>query len=134
MAYCKRSIVRSTAVTLSGNTLTITLPDVNTIINGDIIRFVILQTIPTTTPFATVYVKINNETIPVLTRFGNSVMADQLRTRRVYAIGIGTQYPNSVMLTCIPKSGYSFPTIVTPTVTTNNESISTQIKKQIKSE
>ena len=110
----KHCLLRSTEVELSGRVLAITLPDTCSIVNGDILRFVICQTIPNDCPTATVIVILNGVEYNLLTKFGNPVHADQLRTRWVYKVGIGTETPTMVMQCRICPTAFEFPVIPTP--------------------
>lgn len=109
---CER-ILRGTTAEVGGN-LTITLPNVRTLINGDVLRFVIVNSIPTTNPLGTVSIIINGTTFPLKTKFGNDVRIEQLRARKLYSIGLGAETPNFTLLTCIPTSTFSFPTYPAP--------------------
>ena len=110
----KHCILRSTSIELDEGELHIKLPDTCTIVNGDILRFVICQTIPTDEPLATVIIELNGVEFNLLTKFGNPVHADQIRTRIVYKIGVGTETPTMVMQYRICPTAYEFPVIPTP--------------------
>lgn len=110
----KHCILRSTEVGEDEQKIKIKLPDTCTIVNGDVLRFVIIQTIPTDSPTARVIVELNGIEFNLLTKFGNSVRVDQLRTRIVYKIGVGTQIPNMVMQCRICPTEYEYPVIPTP--------------------
>lgn len=105
----KCNILRGTAAVADTN-LTITLPNVGTLMNGDIGKFVIVNAVDYTNPLGTVSIIINGTTFPLLTKFGNNVRIEQLRSRKVYTIGLGAETPNFTLLTCIPESSFSFPT------------------------
>lgn len=106
---CECNILRGTAAVVATN-LVITLPDVGTLINGDVGKFVIVNAIDYTNPLGTVSITINGTTFPLKTKFGNNVRTEQLRSRKVYTIGLGAETPNFTLLTCIPESSFSFPT------------------------
>lgn len=89
-----------------------------TITNGEIIKFCIIQSIDYTNPLDTVSISINGTTFPVLDKHGNSVRISQIRTRKVYVVAIGAQTPNVIMLTCIPCSTFTYPTYSAPATTT----------------
>ena len=108
MNNCECNILRGTATLSETNTL-ITLPNVGTLTNGDIGKFVIINAIDYTNPLGTVSISINGTTFPLLTRFGNSVRTEQIRSRKVYTIGLGAEQPNFTLLTCIPESSFAFP-------------------------
>ena len=102
-------ILRGTSAIAGGN-LTITLPNVGTLENGDILRFFMVGPIDYTNPLGTVNITINGTTFPLKTRFGNDLRIQQLVARRVYTVGLGAQTPNFTMLSAIPESSYDFPT------------------------
>jgi hypothetical protein len=106
---CKCNVLRGTAAVAATN-LTITLPNVDTLMNGDVGKFVIINAIDYTNPLGTVSIIINGTTFPLKTRFGNNARIEQLRSRKVYTIGLGAETPNFTLLTCIPESSFSFPT------------------------
>lgn len=103
------NILRATAA-LDTTNLLITLPNVGTLMNGDVGKFVIINAIDYTNPLGTVSIAVNGTTFPLKTKFGNSVRTEQLRSRKVYTIGLGAETPNFTLLTCIPESSFSFPT------------------------
>lgn len=118
MYNCECRVLKSTAATVTSGNLVITLPNVSTIINGEIIKFCIIQSIDYTNPLDTVSISINGTTFPVLDKYGNSVRISQMRTRKVYVVAVGAQTPNVIMLTCIPCSTFTYPTYSAPTTTT----------------
>ena len=109
MNMCKCNILRGTAAVVDTN-LVITLPNVGTLVNGDIGKFVIVNAIDDTNPLGTVSITINGTTFPLKTKLGNNVRIEQLRSRKVYTIALGAETPNFTMLTCIPASSFAFPT------------------------
>ena len=102
-------VVRATAA-VDGANLTITLPDTDTIMNGDVFRFCIINAIDDTNPTGTVSVIVNGTTFALKTKYGNDVRIDQLTNRKIYVVGVGAQTPTMTMLTCIPETSFSFPT------------------------
>ena len=105
----------STAATISGGNLTITLPNVGVIRNGTLLRFVVAQTIDYTNPLGTAAISINGTTFNLIDKYGNSIRINQLRTRRPYVVAVGAQTPTAIVLTCIPCSGFAYPTYVAAT-------------------
>lgn len=103
------NIVRASAA-LDGVNLVITLPNTGIIMNGDILRFCIINTIDDTNPTGTVSVSVNGTSFALKTKFGNDLRIDQLTNRKVYTVGVGAQTPTMTMLTCIPETSFSFPT------------------------
>ena len=103
------NILRGVASVVETN-LVITLPDVGTLVNGDIGKFVIINAIDYTNPLGTVSITINGTTFPLVTKLGNNVRTEQLKTRKVYTVALGAETPNFTMLSCLPASSYSYPT------------------------
>lgn len=108
---CYQSVLRGVPSLDEDNNLVITLPNVFMLTNGDTLKFVITSTVPTTNPLGTVSVVINGTTIPLKTRFGNNVRAEQLMARKLYTIGFGAETPSFTMVTCIPVSSFAYTTI-----------------------
>ena len=108
MGTCKK-VLRATAALVEQN-LVLTLPSVGTISNGDVISFCIINTVDQTNPTGTVSMSIDGTTFAVKTRYGNDLRIDQLRSRKIYVVGIGAQTPTATMLTCVPESSFVFPT------------------------
>lgn len=100
----------STAATITGGNLTITLPNVGVIRNGSLLRFVVAQTIDYSTPLGSVTISINGTTFTLIDKYGNDIRISQLRTRRPYVVAIGAQTPTAIMLSCVPNSAYAYPT------------------------
>ena len=107
MSSC--NILRGVASVVETN-LVITLPNVGTLVNGDIGKFVIINAIDYTNPLGTVSITINGTTFPLVTKLGNNVRTEQLKTRKVYTIALGAETPNFTMLSCIPESSFAYPT------------------------
>lgn len=104
-----KKVVRATA-SVSGANLILTLPDMDTIINGDIIHFCIINAVDQTNPTGTVTVAVNGASFTLLSRYGNDLRIDQLKSRKIYTVGVGAQTPTMVMLSCVPETTFSFPT------------------------
>ena len=103
------NILRGVAEVTGGN-MTITLPNVGTLVNGDIGKFVIVNGIDYTNPLGTVSVVINGTTFPLKTKYSNNVRIEQLKSRKVYTIALGAETPNFTVLNCLPASTFAFPT------------------------
>lgn len=119
MTLCEeRKIVKATTSVVDSN-LVITLPSVNLLENQDVVRFVICNTIDTTTnPLGTVSIVMNGVTFPLKTKLGNDVRIEQLTCRKVYTIQFGAQTPEFAMLTCLPPTRFIYTTYPeTPAVT-----------------
>lgn len=117
MYPCERNTILKGTATIAAGNLTITLPNVGTLSNRDVLRFVVCSTIDQTNPLGTVNIVINGTTFPLHTRLSNPVRTGQLRARRVYAIQLGAATPNFTMLTCLPESAYVYPTYTATTTT-----------------
>lgn len=109
MNMCECNVLRGTAAIVDTN-MVITLPNVGTLANGDVGKFVIINAIDLTNPLGTVSITINGTTFPLKNRLGNSIRIEQLRTRKVYTIALGAETPNFTLLTCVPESSYAYPT------------------------
>ena len=103
------TILRGTAAIVETN-MVITLPDTDTLVNGDVVKFVVVNGIDYTNPLGTVSVTVNGTTFPLKTKYGNNVRIEQLKSRKVYIAGVGAETPNLTLLTCIPPSSFAFPT------------------------
>ena len=103
------NVLRGTAAVVDTN-LVITLPNVGTLSNGDIGKFVIINTIDYTNLLGTVSITINGTTFPLVNKLGNSIRTEQLRSRKVYTIALGAETPNFVLLTCVQESSFAYPT------------------------
>lgn len=106
---CYESVLRGAASLDEDSNLTITLPNTITLHNGDTLRFVITNTVPTTNPLGTVSVVVNGTTMPLKTRFGNNARTEQFMARKLYTVGLGAEGPTMTVLTCLPLSTYDFP-------------------------
>lgn len=100
--------------TIVGTNLVITLPNVDTLTNRDILSFVVCSAIDQTNPLGTVSIVINGTTFPLNTRIGNPVRINQLRGRRVYTIQLGAATPNFTMISCLPETTFTYPTYPPP--------------------
>ncbi|MEG2403760.1 MAG: hypothetical protein RSC01_02480 [Oscillospiraceae bacterium] len=105
------TILKSKSITTTGGNNNIVFGNTEcTLVNGSVLKVIICQAIPMTTPLGTVSFTVNGVTFPVVTKYANSLRNDQIQTRRVYTVALGAEKPTLNMLTCIPKSGYVFPT------------------------
>ena len=122
------SLIKSTAIALSGTTLQITIPSV-TMKNHCKLCIALCQAIPgTVTPNTTVSVVSGSATLNLIDCFGNYVYADQLRSRRVLHLVVATDIPlatvtNWSKLCC---TQHDFPVLNAPTATTSTASSSVE--------
>ena len=110
---CDNTILKATTAIVDDN-LVITLPNVGTLTNRDILRFVICAAIDKTNPLGTVSIVVNGTTFPLVTRIGNDVRTEQLFARKVYVVQLGAGTPNFTMLTCMPETTFVYPTYPAP--------------------
>lgn len=110
MDSCTSNGILKGTATIASSNLVITLPDVKTLSNRDILRFVVCSTIDQTNPLGTVSIVVNGTTFPLLTKLANPVRTGQLRARRVYTVQLGAATPNFTMLTCLPDTTFVYPT------------------------
>lgn len=94
---CKEKIIRTTAVAVTGTSpnqfLTLTIPAV-TLNENECFKLIICQTIPDTAGTLPVQILDGTTDIPVLNRIGNTMRADQLRTRKCYFAVYGADTPH----------------------------------------
>lgn len=105
--------VKTNSVTLSGNVLLLNIPQA-TYSNKEKVCICIAQSIPTVTSANTVAITIGNGSAQYIlkTRMGNSVRADQLRSRKVYHTNVATDSATFIVKECeLYKSNYNFGTI-----------------------
>lgn len=96
MACACNTILISSAVIEDGNVILIPNRTIRTLTNAETYRFVIAVNVQSSEN-APVFIRVGNIDIPVLCKYGNTMYANQLRTRYNYAIGYGnanTNYEN----------------------------------------
>lgn len=123
--------VRSTAVTLTGTVLSITIPE-ETLKNHQRLCLCIAQSIPDAADEnTTVSVVLGTQEIPVITRCGNHLYADQIKSRQVLKLFAATDIPYFVTAQdChLCKTKHVFPTIPTPTPAANETAAVVDTKK-----
>lgn len=114
---------KSLSLSVSGGILNVAIGP-QTLKNHEKVCIAIVQNIPqNVTQNTKVSIAITGAapiTIPVMTRQGNFVYADQLRTRRVLHLTIGTDVPVFILDDCrnICCTDHAFPTINTNVATT----------------
>lgn len=113
---CKH-FVRTTSATVAAGVLTLAIPAMGNIDNGEKICICVAQAIPETiTSATTVSLRIGTAATlyPLRTKCGNNVHADQIRSRKVYHTYAATDVPQFVVSGCeLCKTGFNFPVIVT---------------------
>lgn len=118
MLYCNKPL-RATP-TIEGGNLILTLPSIGSLSNGDVLKFVICQSIDYSNPLGTVSLRFGTSTTdyPLLTKFSNDARIDQMRSRTVYAVGFGSQAEVFTVLTPLPCTAFPYPVVdvsATPT-------------------
>lgn len=101
---------KSTAITLSGTVLQITIPD-QVITNKEYLCVALCQSIPNgVTASTTTQLIVNGTKITLITPCGNNVYASQLRSRKVLHINVATDTTLGVVsknsFLCAPTSGF----------------------------
>lgn len=110
--------VRTNSITLTGGNLIIDISSpFEVLTNGEKICICIAQAIPTgATSEGSVFITLNGGTTryDLIDKCGNSVRADQIRSRKLYHTHISTDNTVFVVSRCeLNKTAYNFP-IVTP--------------------
>lgn len=119
---CCIPTVKSQAVAVVGSALQITLPDNLTTRNCKEWKLLICQCIPDSADTLAVQFVVNGTAYPVLSRIGNTLRGDMIRSRTCYRIAYGWDSPHFIILSCnlcctsfIPASA------VTPTPASEKE-------------
>lgn len=105
--------VRTTSATLDGNVLILNIPQKN-YSNKEKICICVAQAIPEVTSAQTVAVTIGASATqyPLITKCGNNVHADQIRSRKVYHATVATDTMSFVVPACeLCCTGFNFPVI-----------------------
>lgn len=110
--------VRSTNVTAANNTLIIDIPTpLVSVTNKQKICVCLIQAIPTDVlPTGAVKIRFNGTGTQynVLTKCGNIVRADQMRSRKLYHFFVATDTPAFVVSSCeLCPTSYNYP-VITP--------------------
>lgn len=107
---------RSTAVTLTGTQLIITIPE-DTFSNGEKVCIGIAQSLPTNVTSAdTVVIQIGDATTyqSIITKCGNNVRGDQIRQGKVYHLYAATDNNLFVVNACeLCKTSFNYPIMPT---------------------
>lgn len=106
--------VKTVSVIVSGNVLILNIPQ-KTYSNHEKVCICVAQNIPTNiTSAMTVAITIGTGTTqyPLITRCGNNVHADQVRSRKVYHTNVATDTAVFVVNRCeLCNTGFNFPII-----------------------
>ena len=99
------TIICSNLTTGTDQVVLIPNQTIKTLVNTANYRLVIACNIPEATANYPVYIQVGNTNVPVLCKYGNEVLANQLNRRVNYPIGYGNQnegYTNGqfVILSC----------------------------------
>lgn len=122
MAICKRRIISSTSVAVTGGDLVVTFPDMTTVRNCDVLRLVIAQPIPATTSTARVIFVINGVRFIAYTKYHNYLRPSQLCRFKINDFGVGANTTSLTVLSCVGCSSESFATFP-PNVATEPEPV-----------
>lgn len=123
---CKRFVL-STAVTLSGTNLVITIPQ-NNYANNSEVCIAIAQPIPVGASAANpvvIQIGAGKEQYPLITKCGHDVYADQVCTRKIYCTRVATDNSQFVYngYAGLPCTSHIFPAalpLVAPATSTPN--------------
>lgn len=85
--------------------------------NGQRFRLITCLAFPAVTTLVPVYIEINGTSYPVLDENGNTLMSDQVRSRRCYNLLFGTNPVHFILKQCSCPS-QATPSVVAITTTT----------------
>lgn len=105
--------IKTNSVTLVGDVLVLNIPQ-NTYSNGEKACICIAQALPVVTSAQTVAVTIGEATTqyPLITKCGNNVRADQVRSRKVYHTNVATDTESFIVSKCeLCRTGFNYPVI-----------------------
>ena len=87
--------------------------------NNEMFHLITCLAFPTLTTVLPVYITINGTDIPVMTKNGNTLMSDQIRSRHKYCLKYGTNPSHFITEQCLPLSQAtaSATTLTTPSTT-----------------
>lgn len=85
---CSNLIMDTNAVVLVPNR------EIKTLLNAETYRLIIACNMPEATSNYPVFIQVGDVNIPVLCKFGNEVLANQLNRRINYPIGFGNENSN----------------------------------------
>lgn len=108
---------RTNSVSLVGNVLVLNIPQ-KSYDNKEKVCICVAQAIPAVTSAQTVAITIGASATqyPLITKCGNNVHADQIRSRKVYHTNVATDIGIFVVNPCeLCKTGFNFPVIPVPT-------------------
>lgn len=108
--------VKTNSVTLVGNVLVLNIPQ-KSYSNKEKVCICVAQSIPADiTSAQTVAITIGASVTqyPLITKCGNNVHADQIRSRKVYHTNVATDTASFIVSACeLCKTGFNFPIIPT---------------------
>lgn len=107
--------VKTQSVTLNGTVLELNIPQ-GTFSNGQKVCICVAQAIPAVTSADTVAITIGTAATqyPLVTKCGNDVHADQIRSRRVYHTYVATDNADFIVSQCeLCRTGFNFSVIPT---------------------
>ena len=105
--------IKTNSVTLVEDVLVLNIPQ-NTYSNGEKACICIAQALPVVTSAQTVAVTIGEATTqyPLITKCGNNVRADQVRSRKVYHTNVATDTESFIVSKCeLCRTSFNYPVI-----------------------
>lgn len=103
--------LRATEYNVTGTDFTITASpakccktNLTQLCNGQKFCLITCLSFPSVTTLVPVQIEINGNTYPVLDYLGNTLMSDQIRSRRCYKLTFGTYQSHFIVKQCLPPS------------------------------
>ena len=122
------TIICSNLTTGTDNVVLIPNRPIKTVVNTGNYRLIIACNIPEATSNFPVFIQVGVNNVPVLCKYGNEILANQLNRRISYPIGYGNQnsnYANGqfVILSCcnLNQRGTETTTVATTGASTNSK-------------
>ena len=91
---CNDTIVCSNLTTGTDNVVLIPNQEIKTLVNTGNYRLIIACNIPAPTANYPVFIQVGANNVPVLCKYGNEILANQLNKRVNYPIGYGSDNSN----------------------------------------
>lgn len=104
---CCNRMIRANRYVLTGSNLDIYTGFTDTHVkNGKCYKLITCASLPSITLIVPVLVEFNGSFIPLLDCLGNSVMSDQIRSRRCYHVEYGNNNPHLILRQPICESAF----------------------------
>lgn len=116
---CKvcNNLTPTIAMTVSAGFLTLSIANL-VLMDKHKVCLMLAQAIPSTAGNLPVQINVNGQNMPIYNRCGNYVRADQLRSRRIYPLIVGTTPPHFTSCSNLCPTSFVQPTINIPTTAT----------------